>query len=112
MNLPNLILQAHAAVDVSAFAKVVDPIITNIVYPILELMFGVAVLYFVWGVLQLVIHGDDEDARKKGKSTIVWGTVGMAIMVCAWGIVYVVSNTETAFDQNQQNSNQQMNLNP
>ncbi len=31
-------------------------------------MFGVAVLVFVYGVLQLVLHGADESARAKGKS--------------------------------------------
>jgi hypothetical protein len=88
--------QAHAAVDMSAFAHVVDPIISNVVYPLIELMFGIALLVFVWGVLQLVIHGDDETARGKGKSTILYGSIGMFIMVSAWGIIYLVSNTVKA----------------
>ena len=88
-----LIPYAHAAVDMTAFGKVVNPIISNIVYPLIELMFGVAVLMFVWGVMQMIISGDDEDARKKSKSTILWGSVGLVIMVSAWGIIYLVSNT-------------------
>ena len=84
---------ASAAVDMTVFGNTVAPIITNILYPLIELMFGVAVLVFAWGVLQLVLHGADETAREKGKSTILWGSVGLFIMISAWGIVYLVSNT-------------------
>lgn len=83
----------QAAVDMTAFGNLVNPIITNIVYPIVQLMFGVAVLVFVYGVLQLVLHGADESARAKGKSTILYGSIGMFIMVSAWGIIYLISNT-------------------
>ncbi len=84
---------AYAAVDMTAFGNVIDPIISNIVYPIIELMFGLAVLIFAWGVLQFVIHGDDEGARDTGKATMLWGTAGLFIMVSAWGIIYLISNT-------------------
>ncbi|MDE1940643.1 MAG: hypothetical protein KGI66_00800 [Patescibacteria group bacterium] len=93
MNFPALIPEAYASVDMTAFGNVVDPIITNVVYPVLELLFGLAILIFVWGVLQLVLGGDDEEKRERGKSTIKWGTVGLFIMVSAWGIIYLVSNT-------------------
>lgn len=94
MSLSGLIAPvANAAVDTAAFAHVVDPIIVHVVYPLLELLFGVAILVFVWGVLQLVLRGDDGDAREKGKSTIIYGTLGIVIMVGAWGIIYLVSNT-------------------
>lgn len=84
---------AHAAVDMTAFGDVLNPIISNIVYPLIELLFGVAIIVFVWGGLQLVIHGADETARDKGKATMKWGTLGLFIMVSAWGIIYLISNT-------------------
>ena len=88
---------AQAAVDTTAFAQVVDPIITNIVYPILELLFGLAMLFFVWGILQFILKGEDEEGRERGKLTMIWGTVGMALMVSAWGIIYIVANTVKGF---------------
>lgn len=84
---------AQAAVDMTAFGNLVNPLINIIVYPIVQLMFGLAVLYFVWGALQFVLHGSDETAREKGKSTMLWGSVGIFIMVSAWGIIYLISNT-------------------
>ena len=88
---------AEAKVDLTAFGTIVNPIISNIIYPIIELMFGVAVLVFVYGVLQLVLHGADDEARKKGKATIMYGTFGIFIMVSAWGIIYLISNTVKGF---------------
>jgi hypothetical protein len=88
------ILQVYADEKTAAdFGKVIDPIISNIVYPAIGLLFGLAVVIFVYGALQFVIHGADEDARKKGKDTLLWGTFGMFIMVSAWGIIYLISNT-------------------
>ncbi len=92
--IPFLPIQSvQAAVDMTEFGRVVNPIISNIVYPAIELLFGVALVVFVYGVLQLVLHGDDEEARKKGKDTMIYGTIGLFIMVSAWGIIHLVSNT-------------------
>lgn len=84
---------AHAAIDAQAFGTAINPIIREVVYPALGLLFGIAVLIFVYGAVQFVIYGDDTDAREKGKTTMLWGTFGLFIMVSAWGIIYLVSGT-------------------
>jgi len=84
---------AKAATDMTAFGNVVNPIITNIVYPVIGLLFGLTVLIFVYGVLQFVLHGGDENAREKGKMMMTYGSIGVFIMVSAWGIIYLISNT-------------------
>lgn len=84
---------AHAEVDMTAFGNFLNPIIDAVVYPLIALLFGIAVLVFVWGVLQFVLGGNEETAREKGKMTMKYGTIGFFIMIAAWGIVYIVSNT-------------------
>ena len=88
---------AHAAVNMTQFNNVLAPVITNIVNPIVWLMFAVATLVFIYGVLQMVIKGEDADARSAGQKSILYGIIGMFIMVSAWGIVYLISNTVKAF---------------
>jgi hypothetical protein len=88
-----LIPYAFAADNASTLGTVLNPIISNIVYPILELFFAVAIVIFIWGVLQIILHGEDEEARKKGKYTMLYGVLGLFIMVSAWGIVYLIANT-------------------
>ena len=93
MSFPLTISEVYAAVDPTVFGNVVNPIISNIVYPAITLLFGLAVITFVYGVLQMVIKGGDEEARKKGKMMMGYGILGLFIMVSAWGIIYLISNT-------------------
>lgn len=86
----------QAEVDPSKIGKLFDPIISNIVYPLIGLMFAVAVVVFAYGVLQLVFKGDDTAARDQAKASILYGVLGMFIMVSAWGIIYFISNTVKA----------------
>lgn len=89
----SLIKYAHAAIDDRAFGKVVDPIIDHIVNPLIGLLFAVALVVFAFGVLQMVMKGDDADARKKGQMSMLGGVIGMFIMMSAWGIIYLISDT-------------------
>ncbi len=76
---------------------VAGPLITKIVdviiFPLVALLFVFTVLVFIWGVFGLIRSGDDPKARKDGQMHILWGVVGMLIMVCAYGIIRVIANT-------------------
>ena len=49
-----LIPIAHAAINTGTFSSVIDPIINHIVVPIVEVLFAVALVVFVFGVGQLI----------------------------------------------------------
>ena|SRR3989338_8934841 len=61
----------------------------NYVLPVLIVL---GVVYFVWGVVRYVI-GDSEEAKKKGRNTIIFGIIGLTVIVSLWALVYVVVNT-------------------
>ncbi len=86
-----------AVVDATAFGNTLDPIITNIVSPIVKLMFAVAVVAFVYGVVQMIWHKNDAEAHSRGRIAMVGGLIGMFIMVSAWGIINLVANTVKQF---------------
>lgn len=56
------------------------------------LIFSIAVLIFLWGVVQFIAKSSDEVARNKAKGIIYWGIIGMAIMASAWGLVNILVN--------------------
>lgn len=85
--------EVHAAVDSAAFGKVVNPVITEIIYPIIYVVFGLAVLVFAYGIIEMIIKGNDPGARKTGQTHMLFGAIGMFIMVSAWGLIYLVSDT-------------------
>ncbi len=91
------VTNAYAAVDATALGRALDPIIYNVVNPIIELMFAVGVVVFAYGIFEMVIRGGDASAREKGSQHVLYGVIGMFIMMAAWGIVYVIANTVKAF---------------
>ena len=70
-----------------------DKIETQILTPIIELMFALALLYFIYGLYEMIRGADNEVARETGKRHIVYSVIGMFIMVAVWGIVNVVCKT-------------------
>ncbi|MDP3661422.1 MAG: hypothetical protein Q8R17_01025, partial [bacterium] len=65
----------------------------NILNPLIYLMFGVASLTFAWGVYVFLTNLNNEEELKKGGMAMLWGVLGMAIMLGAKGIVRVICGT-------------------
>ena len=61
----------------------------NSVVPVL---IALGVVYFIFGVVRYMI-ADGEEAKTKGKDTIIYGIVGMAVIVGFWGLVTLIVNT-------------------
>lgn len=83
--------------DTTAFGNTVKPLITEIVYPVVELLFGIGVIVFIWGIVEMIINGESSEAREKGRMHMLGGVIGMAIMLSAWGIIHLISNTLMSF---------------
>lgn len=66
--------------------------IQRIVNSAIPVAITLGVVYFVWGVVQYMIGGGDE-AKKKGRDHIIYGLIGLAVIVGMWGLVNIVSNT-------------------
>ncbi|MCX6715886.1 MAG: hypothetical protein NT077_02580 [Candidatus Taylorbacteria bacterium] len=93
-----LIPEANAAANnVVAFGNALNPIITHVVGPLVMLAFAIAVIVFVYGVIQMMLHETDAEAHQKGRMSMFGGLIGMFIMMSAWGIIYVISNTVKNF---------------
>jgi hypothetical protein len=73
--------------------------IGSILNYIIPLLLVLGVVYFVWGVITYVIK-DDEEAKKKGRNRIIYGLIGIVVIVSLWGLVGIVVKT---FGLNQQN---------
>lgn len=61
----------------------------NMVIPVLV---ALGVVYFVWGVVQYVI-GSDEEAKTKGRDRIIYGIIGLTVIISLWGLVYILADT-------------------
>lgn len=78
----------------NAYAEsVIDTIKNVIIYPLVTLMFVVAMLVFVWGVFLYVKNGTEEAARAQGQRHMVFGVIGFVIMLSALAIFNIALGT-------------------
>ena len=61
--------------------------------PLIRLMFAAATLYFIWGVFLYIKNSQSESERKKGAQHMLWGLIGITIMVGVYGILQMATNT-------------------
>ena len=73
--------------------SVLTNIINNIVNPAVNLIFALAVVYFVYGVFEFIRDSKDPAARGTGGQHILWGSIGLAIMVSVFGIIRLIQET-------------------
>ncbi len=77
----------------AAAERLVQNISGVIVNPLIVLMFSVALLVFLWGVREYIAGADNPEVRSKGAQHILWGIVGMGIMVMSFSLVRIVLGT-------------------
>lgn len=81
--------------DFSEIAGILNYITCTIGSSVIPLLFAVALLVFFFGVVKYVIAADGSDDREEGRWFMVYGVVGLFVMVSVWGLVAVISNTFT-----------------
>lgn len=59
---------------------------------IIPLLVSIGVVYFIWGVVMFVIAGGEE-AKTKGKDRMIYGIIGLAVIVGMWGLVTIITTT-------------------
>lgn len=68
-----------------------EKIQNEILNPLIGLLFALATVIFLWGIVSYVIGSRGDDKRlESGKKIMLWGIIGMFIMVSAWGIVEIL----------------------
>ena len=59
---------------------------------VLPVLIALGVIYFVWGVISYVI-ASDEEAKKAGRDRMIFGIIGLTVIVAVWGLVAILRNT-------------------
>ncbi len=64
----------------------------EIVNPTISLLFGIAFLVFFWGTFSFIKGYGDETNRAEGQRHMLWGVIGIFIMVAVFGIMRLIAN--------------------
>ncbi len=64
-----------------------------VINPVIYTLFAAAFVVFIFGLVQFATHLDNEEARSTGIRHMVWGIVGMVIMVGVNSILGIIDST-------------------
>lgn len=70
--------------NVTTVSNTIVRLINDAVIPIL---FALAILYFLWGVVQYIRSAGDEKKRSDSLHMMLYGIIGIAVMASVWGLV-------------------------
>lgn len=91
--VPNLTLAADTGacsdLTTTGFAGLVG-CITAFMNSIVVLLIAGAVLFTVWGAFQMI---RSEEKRESGRNTVIYGVIGIFVMVSIWGFVNILDST-------------------
>lgn len=65
-------------------------IISQVVQPLVALVFAAAVFFFIWNVFMVITKSDQPEELANLKSRVVWGVVAIGVMASVWGLVRIV----------------------
>ena len=76
-------------------AGVLDSInaVNRILSAIVPLLITVALIVFIWGLIQYILKLGDEESRKQGVQLMLWGVIAIFVMSSVWGLVALLQNT-------------------
>jgi hypothetical protein len=65
--------------------------INDIVIPFI---IGIGFLVFVWGMFQFfILGGANDEAKEKGKSLMIYGTLGFVLIIIFFGVVNLLTTS-------------------
>jgi hypothetical protein len=70
----------------ASFKEIVEEQIVPLGDAIVGLMFALAFLFFLFGMLRFFFTGSQEQ-REQGKAFALWGIVGFVVLFGVWGFV-------------------------
>lgn len=80
--------QTSVVTDVNSLSAKLLGILNVVSY----FLVAIGVLWIVWNIVRYVIGGNPEEKSAHGKN-IIWGIVGLFVIVSIWGLVNILTNT-------------------
>jgi len=88
--LPKTVFAQDLVTNAATLMQRITKVIIN---PLILFIFALALVYFLWGVIEFVINSSNEDKRSTGRQHMIWGLIGMLIMMGVFTIMQIIINT-------------------
>jgi|CXWL01.1.fsa_nt_gi uncharacterized membrane protein YjfL (UPF0719 family) len=91
-----LFLFLPQSVAAATLKELVNKTILPIGDSIIQLLYALAFILVLIGMVRYFFLTDGEENRTKGKQFIVWGLAGLVILFSVWGVVQILLKTLTS----------------
>ena len=91
--LPTIVSIFAVSLPLLSKAQAIDTIINKIGVTanlLIGVMFVIATLVFLWGVVKFIASAGDEAGKKTGRGLMMYGIIGLAVMAAAWGVTRIL----------------------
>lgn len=73
--------------------QILSNVVTEIFSPLYQAAVGVSILYFLYGVAKYVLDLNNPEKQTFGKSHLLWGMVGLFIILSVGGILNALNES-------------------
>ena|SRR3989344_4536403 len=67
--------------------------IGSIINSLIPVLFGLALIFFFWGLAQFILHSGEEKTREEGKQKMLWGIIALFVFISIMGILRFIGST-------------------
>jgi len=64
----------------------------QILNPVIGLLIAIGLVVFLYGVLEFIMGADNQEKRETGRRHMIWGIIGLFIMVAVFGIMNLLAS--------------------
>lgn len=65
----------------------------QIINPLIVFLFSLALALFLYGLVEFLWNGGNDEKKTIGKSHMLWGVIGLTIMMGVWTILGILMST-------------------
>ena len=82
------------AVSFAALKGIKDLLTTakDLINMVIPIVFGIALIFFFWGVAQFILHSGKQEELEQGKQKMLWGIIALFVIVSIYGILAFMSS--------------------
>ena len=88
-----VLLPLYASADIESFKGFVEDTLLDIANAVIVVLFAIATLVFIYGIIRYIGAGGDAEAIKKARSFIIWSVVGLVLILGVWGVATFVAES-------------------
>lgn len=92
-NLNGAVSSCPGVGNIGSLTDLINFLTCTLMQAVVPLLVGLAVVFFVYGIIKFFLNPDNEEKKKEGKTFILWGIIALFVMVSIWGLVGILSGT-------------------